>query len=161
DELRGVLNSGHRKGGTVLRGVGDDHEPRAFSTYSACVIALIGALPGTLHDRSVVIDLKRRMQSEKIEPFRPDRADHLDVLARKAARWAKDHRAAIANADPDMPPGVINREADNWRPLLAIADEAGGEWPKRARKAAEAAHTIGEDRLEQLLIDIRAISKGK
>src|SRR5262245_34885677 len=64
-------------------------------------------------------------------------------------------------SDPNMPPGVINREADNWRPLLAIADEAGGEWPKRARKAAEAVHTIGEDRLEQLLTDIRAISKDK
>jgi putative DNA primase/helicase len=28
DELRGVLNSGHRKGRSVLRTVGDDHEPR-------------------------------------------------------------------------------------------------------------------------------------
>ena len=47
EELRGVLNSGHRKGGAVLRNVGDDHEPRSFSTYSACAIALIGQLPPT------------------------------------------------------------------------------------------------------------------
>jgi putative DNA primase/helicase len=52
DELRRVLN-GNRKGSTVLRTVGDDHEPRAFATYSACAVALIGALPDTLHDRSV------------------------------------------------------------------------------------------------------------
>jgi hypothetical protein len=32
EELRGVLNSGHRRGGSVLRNVGDDHEPRAFAT---------------------------------------------------------------------------------------------------------------------------------
>jgi hypothetical protein len=44
DELRGVINSGHRRGGSVLRTVGDDHQPRAFSTYSACAIALIGNL---------------------------------------------------------------------------------------------------------------------
>jgi hypothetical protein len=35
-----------------LRIVGDDYQPRAFSTYSACAIALIGDLPDTLHDRS-------------------------------------------------------------------------------------------------------------
>jgi Protein of unknown function (DUF3631) len=30
-----------------------------------------------------------------------------------------------------------NRNADNWEPLVAIADLAGGDWPKIARKAAE------------------------
>ena len=160
DELRGVLNSGHRKGGRVLRTVGEDHEPRAFATYSACAIALIGTLPDTLHDRSVVINLKRRLRSEKIDPFRPDRVAHLDVLARQVARWAKDHAERIADADPAMPNDIINREADNWRPLLAIADEAGGEWPQRARKAAEAAHNAAAiadetSRLELLLGDIR------
>jgi hypothetical protein len=159
DELRGVLN-GNRKGSQVLRTVGDDHEPRAFATYSACVIALIGTLPDTLHDRAVTVDLKRRQPSETVEPYRPDRADHLDVLTRKAVRWAKDHAESIADADPEMPDGVINREADNWRPLLAIADEAGDEWGTRARVAAAAAHTaavMGDEgsRLEILLGDIR------
>src|SRR5262245_19841046 len=133
DELRGVLNSGHRKGGAVLRTVGDDFEPRSFATYSPCVIALIGSLPDTLHDRAVTVDLKRRLPSEKAEPFRPDRADHLVVLARKAARWATDNAEHLADADSTMPANIINREADNWRPLLAIADVASGEWPERAR----------------------------
>jgi hypothetical protein len=161
DELRGVLNSGHRKGGSVLRTVGDDFEPRAFATFSACVIALIGSLPDTLHDRAVVIDLKRRMPSETIEPFRPDRAGYLDVLARKAVRWAQDHADDVAAADPDMPPSIINRRADNWRPLLAIADVAAGDWPDRARKAAMQSHIEAEDddasRLELLLGDIRDV----
>jgi putative DNA primase/helicase len=158
DELRGVLNSGHRKGGAVLRTCGDDHEPRSFATYAPCVIALIGALPDTLHDRAVTIDLKRRLPSEKVEPYRPDRAGHLDVLARKAARWANDHADRIATVDPAMPKGIVNRAADNWRPLLAIADVAEGEWPERARKAAEASRSAeGDDssRLEILLGDIR------
>jgi hypothetical protein len=129
------------------------------------VIALIGALPDTLHDRAVTVDLKRRLPSEKVEPFRPDRADHLGVLARKAARWAKDNADRIGAADPAMPAGIINRAADNWRPLLAIADEAGGEWPERARKAAEAAHIAAADdaesRLELLLGDIRDALRDK
>ena len=137
DELRGVINSGHRKGGTVIRTVGDDYEPRKFSTYAACAIALIGKLPATLHDRSApVIDLKRRLRSEHVECFRLDRTVHLDVLARKAARWAADKAEQIRNTDPELPTGLFNRDGDNWRPLLVIAEVAGGKWPERAREAA-------------------------
>ena len=139
DELRGVLNSGHRKGGQVVRTVGDNHEPRAFSTFAAVTIAIIGNLPDTLADRSVTVDLKRRMPSEKVASFRFDRVGHLDVLARQAARWAQDHAGTISAADPEMP-GIHNREADNWAPLLAIADAAGGAWPERSRAAAAAGH---------------------
>jgi putative DNA primase/helicase len=70
DELRGILNSGHRQAGSVIRTVGEDFEPRSFSTYSACAIALIGKLPATLADRSVRIELRRRRADEAIEPFR-------------------------------------------------------------------------------------------
>jgi putative DNA primase/helicase len=158
DDLRGILN-GNRKGSTVLRTVGDEHQVRAFSVYTAVAIALIGRLPDTLHDRAVTVELQRRRANETITPFRPDRADHLDVLARKIARWVKDHADRIAERDPELK-GIINREADNWRPLLAIADEAAGEWPKRGRAAAEASHTSDMDegsRLELVLGDIRTV----
>jgi hypothetical protein len=160
DELRGILNSGHRRGGSVIRTVGEDHEPRKFSTYSACAIAMIGRLPGTLADRSVPIELRRRRADEPIEPFRFDRTADLDELARKVARWAKDNAGRLG-ADPEMPDGVFNRVEDNWRPLLAIADAAGGEWPARAREALECAIDAadGDDQSVrvQLLSDIRAI----
>ena len=35
DELRGILNSGHRQGGAVLRVNRDDLEPRQFSKFPA------------------------------------------------------------------------------------------------------------------------------
>jgi hypothetical protein len=91
DELRGILNTGHRRGGQVLRTVGEDHEPRQFSTWAPAAIAMIGRLPDTLNDRSVVINLRRRKPTEKVKSFRRDRAGDLDVLARKMARWAHDH----------------------------------------------------------------------
>jgi putative DNA primase/helicase len=166
DELRGVLNSGHRKGGTAIRTVGDDHEPRKFSTYAACAIALIGKLPATLHDRSApVIDLKRRLASEKVESFRLDRTAHLNELARKAARWAADNAEQIRDADPALPAGLFNRDGDNWRPLLAIAEAAGGKWPERAREAAAICCAVAgvEDasQLELLLSDIREVFAAK
>jgi putative DNA primase/helicase len=159
EELRGVVNSGHRKGGKVIRTVGDDHEPRTFSTYSAVAIALIGKLPATLHDRSApVVDLKRRLRSEKVESFRLDRVAALDDLASKSARWAFDNAARVQGVDPKLADGLFNRDADNWRPLLAIAEAAGGQWPERARKAAALCCEIDEDdvsQIEALLADIR------
>jgi Protein of unknown function (DUF3631) len=159
EELRGVLNSGHRHGGSVLRTVGDDHEPRPFATYSACAIALIGKLPATLADRSITAELRRRLASEAVEPFRHDRTPHLDILARKAARWASDNADRVRGADPDIPAGIFNRVADNWRPLLAIADAAGGDWPERARRVLVAMAGVNDDQSTgaMLFADIRDI----
>jgi hypothetical protein len=161
EALRGILNAGHRQGGTVLRSVGDEHEPRAFPCYAATVIALIGQLPGTLADRSVDIVLARRHPNETITAFRLDQTESLDVVARQVARWAEDNAARIGLTDPQMPPGIYNRAADNLRPLLAIAEAIGGdEWPEKARQAAVA--LVGGDidevsRTELLLSDIRNI----
>jgi hypothetical protein len=163
EELRGVLNSGHRRGGAVLRNVGDDHEPRSFSTYAACAIALIGELPGTLADRSVTINLIRRKANEPVEPFRFDRVEHLAVLARKLARWTKDNAEAVATCEPEMPAGLYNRAADNWRCLLSIATVAGGDWLGRGHRAAlqGTGGNIDEaSRLELLLGDVRAVFDG-
>ena len=163
EELRGILNSGHRRGGAVLRNVGEDHEPRAFSTYGACAIALIGRLPGTLADRSVTIDLIRRKPNEVIEPFRFDRVGHLVELSRKLVRWTTDNAEAIAACEPQMPVGLYNRAADNWRGLCAIATVAGGDWLARAHKAALAGAGADVDeasRLELLLRDIRGVFDG-
>ena len=61
DELRGILNSGHsRRLAVVIRTVGDEHEARTFSTWCAKAIALIGKLPDTLEDRSIIIRMRRR-----------------------------------------------------------------------------------------------------
>lgn len=162
DELRGILNSGHRKAGAVIRTVGDGHEPRQFSTWSPASIAMMGRLPDTLNDRSIVVTLYRRKPSERVQSFRFDRADLLDVLARKVARWVIDNSSALKVADPDMG-NARNRVADNWRALLTIADAVGGEWPKRAREimvAADKGHNELSVRIA-LLTDIKAAFEDK
>ena len=158
DELRGILNTGHRRGGQVIRTVGDDHEPRQFSTWAPAAIAMIGRLPDTLNDRSVIISLRRRKPSERVDSFRSDRAEHLKILQRKMARWAQDHSGELAASDPDMGE-LTNRAADNWRPLFAIADAIGGAWETEARRIANAAvQAMKEDSINvQLFGDIKAI----
>ena len=125
EELRGIINSGHSRDGQVIRLVGEDHEPRVFSTWCPVAIAAIGGLPGTIEDRSVIIQMRRRRSDEKVARFRVDRVEAQQELGRKAARWAADSARALRDADPAVPTELNDRAADNWRPLLAIADRGG------------------------------------
>jgi uncharacterized protein DUF3631 len=97
---------------------------------------LIGKLPSTLDDRSIPIELQRLKRTERIERFRIGKGPAAD-LARMSARWA----------------------ADNWRPLLAIADRVGDHWPELAREAALTLNSVdsGEDVKTLLLGDIRNV----
>jgi hypothetical protein len=155
ENLRGVLNAGHRRDGAVVRTVGDVHEPRQFSAWAAVALAAIGRLPSTLEDRSLIIRLRRRLAAETVEPLRTDRAGPLDQLARQAARWARDYLDAIASSDPVMPVGVINRLADNWRPLVAVADIARGAWPELARAAIPVSASDDQSIGVAMLTDVR------
>jgi putative DNA primase/helicase len=161
EDLRCIINSGHRRNGQVIRCVGDDHEPRQFSTWAPVLLAQIGNPPATIHDRSIVITLIRKKPSEQVQRFREEQRIQLHVLARKAARWAHDNADAISRACPPSLDYINDRANDNWMPLLAIADRAGGPWPRRARNAAHAlAETAGHDASstgEMLLPDIQSI----
>jgi len=134
EELRGILNSGHTKAAAnVIRNV--DHKPRRFSTWAPKAIATIGTLADTLEDRAVVVRLQRKPPGATVQRLgRRDNADFA-ALRSQAARWAADNFDKLADPDPKMP-NLNDRAADNWRPLLAIADLAGGTWPEEARRAA-------------------------
>jgi hypothetical protein len=162
EELRGLLNSGHtRDAAYVVRTVGDEHEPRRFSTWAAKAVAMIGRLPETLADRSIVVPMRRRAPDEQVERLRLDRPGAFEDLRRRAARWGADQLAELRAADPEVPGELGDRAADNWRPLLAIADLAGGEWGDRARRAALTLSGAGGDARDSLssllLADIRAV----
>jgi putative DNA primase/helicase len=141
DELRAVLNSGHERANAfTIRNVGEQHEPKQFSTWAPIAFACIGKLPDTVASRCITVPMRRRAPNEAVERLRSGRlkAD-LEPRRRQFARWTRDHADEISAADPEVPDSLDDREADNWRALLAIADAAGGAWPGRARAAAMAA----------------------
>lgn len=140
DELRGVLNSGHdRELAFVMRSVGDDHEPAAFNTFGPKAVAMIGKLPPTLADRSVTIHLRRKLPAERVRSMRTERAKaELLELRSRIARFAADHADDIGHSAVIVPSKLNDRQRDNWRPLLAIAQLAGKAWLGRAREAAVA-----------------------
>jgi putative DNA primase/helicase len=70
---------------------------------------------------------------------------------------------ALSDREPELPDDLDDRAADNWEPLLAIADQAGGPWPERARATAlllsggRADSAEAGDSGVQLLADVRAV----
>lgn len=168
EEMRGVLNSGFtRESAIVVRTVGDAHDPQPFNTWCPKVGALIGKLPETLQDRAIVLVLRRSLPSEKPERFTRRHHNELHELRAKATRWAIDNIETLRDVEPSMPNGLGDRAEDAWRPLLAIADLAGGPWPGLARKAAlylsgvPADETDGASKGVLLLMHIREIFNDK
>jgi len=161
DELRGILNSGHtRTTAYVVRTVGDDHEPKMFSTWGAKLVALIGKLPDTLQDRAIALELRRKLPSEQVEKLRHAEHGEFETLARQCVRFADDNKVSIRAARPEIPDELHDRAADNWEVLLAIADAAGGAWPRLARDAASVlsgASPDGDTTKTELLRDVRAV----
>ena len=169
EEMRGILNSGHtRDNAFVIRVTGENHEPRQFSTWSPKAIALIGKLPDTLHDRSIVVNLRRKIQGETTEKLRHMETELFEVLNQKLKRFADDNLEALSMHRPTPPDTVSDRSADNWEPLLSIAALAGKEWQERALKALEAlsdrendASSIGTDLLADIEIILGNTAEGK
>jgi hypothetical protein len=145
EDLRALLNAGHRKGARVPRCVGQQQDVKLFPVYAPVALAGLGDLPATLMTRSVVIRMRRRAPGEHVEDFRYRDARELAApLAASLAAWARHHAPALAQARPVMPPGITDRPADVWEPLLAIADAAGGHWPATARAACLALAPLAE-----------------
>lgn len=141
EEIRGLLNAGHRRGAVAGRCVvrGKLVETEEIPAYCAVALAGLGGLPDTILSRCVVVRMRRRAPGEMVEPFRrringPDGEELRDRLA----AWAEITVAPAVHTYPTIPPSINDRDADVWEPLLAVADAAGGDWPQRARVAAVA-----------------------
>ena len=133
--------------------------PTRFATWAPKVAALIGKLPATIHDRTIVIEMKRKLPHERIEPL-PIADDPFVELRRRAARWVEDNIESLRGADTRIPSELHDRAADNWRPLFAIADAVGGDWPAWARDAAKRLFVPDDDSEAlgiQLLADLKQL----
>ncbi|MGV7222964.1 MAG: DUF3631 domain-containing protein [Nitrospinales bacterium] len=163
-DLLAAINNGWEPHGGVIRCIGDDNEPRVFSTFCPTAIAgieLQKKLPATTISRSVVINLDRAppdaINPQNIYDAKLHKKGLLET-GRKLARWCKDNEASIKDCKPILPEGVRNRLADKWSPLFAIAEAAGGDWPKRAKNALLSQVDLSEpSKAEQLLTDIKNV----
>jgi Protein of unknown function (DUF3631) len=164
EDIRALINAGHRRGAKVGRCLvkGKTIEAEDTEAFSAVVLAGLGWLPDSLMTRSVIIRMRRRAPEEIIRPYRRrynEPEGH--KLRDRIATWVGARIKALASAAPNMPAGVEDRAADVWEPLLAIADAIGGEWSVKAREAAIAMVAIAKEATPslglQLLSDTRTV----
>ena len=162
EDIRGLLNAGHRRGATTGRCVvrGKEVTTEELPAYAAVALAGIGWLPDTILSRSIIIRMRRRHAGERVEPFRR----RIQAAAGEGVRnmisvWAKAASSRVTW--PDLPPQIDDRDADVWESLIAVADAVGGDWPRRAREAGIALVAASKD-LEpslgiRLLQDMKSI----
>lgn len=169
EDIRAVINSGHRKGATAGRCVVSGNDVKTVDLPSYCAVAMAGLhdLPDTIMSRSIVVRMKKRASgSEKVKPWRFRRDVPVgEQLGVRLGAWAKRNRERALQHWPQMPDGIEDRNADAWEALVAVADLAGGHWPERARVAAVADVADKSDEGESmgvlLLSDIHSIFSAK
>jgi hypothetical protein len=148
EDLRAVMNAGNVPGSKVMRG-GKDGVPVSYDVYCPKVIAEIatGKLPDTIRDRSIIQPIDRKLRSERVERLRRHKLEaEVETLREQLAAWADEHRDELYAYDLPAPlEKISDRLEEAWEPLLAIADLAGGEFPAKARAAAEDLAGEGDD----------------
>lgn len=140
--IRGVLDEGHRRGGSVPRMVGEGKrmELKYFDVFGPKAFAGIGNLPETVATRSAPIGMEKMPPGEKVSRFRYRHARaQTEELRAALSEWAAAITPKLEDVEPMLPDGLSDRQWDIWEPLLALADEA--DVGSEARAAAVALHT--------------------
>ena len=94
--------------------------------------------------------MRRRHQAEKIEPFRRIHGKEGERIRVEISVWVRSLPNQVKW--PDLPREIQDRAADNWEPLIAVADLAGGKWPRLAREAAVALVAAASDTSPALVL---------
>jgi hypothetical protein len=106
EALRAVVNSGWTRGSGVLRCIGDENPPHLFPTFCPKAIGMKGRkLPDTTLSRCIVIEMKRKKPSDRVEHFKHLDDAELGELRRQCMRWSIDNAEALNDVAPTCRPG--------------------------------------------------------
>ena len=163
-ELAGILNSGYKQDGNVLRQGGKTfEETMEFSTWSPKCIAGIGRHLDTLESRCLTIKLKRKKTTEVVD--RRNRVlkndpDYFNDYKRKILRFVKDNESEIISLTPELPMELDDRTLDNWHGIFKIATHISEAVLEKAKISAKLLASLKYDDQSisiELLRDIQQI----
>jgi hypothetical protein len=163
EAIRGILNEGFRKGGVFRKCVGKNFDLKDFHVYCPKCFAGIGKLPDTVSSRSIVIEMRRKLPGEAVEPFRQKavKAAALPIKTALEAWAARGAAGLLETINPAPIASLSDRQNDIAEPLLCIAQLAGGGWLQRFMEALQTvfkATSVEDGSLGvTLLADIRAV----
>jgi hypothetical protein len=139
DILNLLLIGAYKHTAEIMRGKQGEEELDVFGPMAITAVGRklrVDSDFAPVLERSIVIDVEKKADHVQLDEF--DNADpqHMSrALGIRAAlaRWGQDVAAEYQTMRPALP--LHNRERDMWRPLVAVAELAGGDWPDRADRA--------------------------
>ena len=140
--FRPILNSGYRRGATVLRKKGGENEE--FSIFCPKVMAQIGDVYSSLRDRCITIEM-RRMQGGPRKEFVQQVAKEegrviIEELSVTLPEYLDDIRSAYLNYHEQYPKSLDflqqGRDKEIWKPLFAICQVIAPERIPELSKSA-------------------------
>ncbi|HTV43123.1 MAG TPA: DUF3631 domain-containing protein [Candidatus Sulfotelmatobacter sp.] len=173
--MRGIINSGNTwRTAYVLRlsksktkpNHNQNAESRApdaidsglkrYSCWCPKVIAMIGKVPDTIADRSIVVPMARKLTTETRAPLAELNPA---TIKAKCARFALDQKEKVAQHEKIRSKDLNDRAADTFDPLHVIARLAGQEWEQKLHAAALAISPSAgaKSAAAELLLDIHII----
>ena len=161
EALRQLLNSSFKRGLSVIRCEAPKYEPKEFKIFAPIALAGIGknAIPETVADRAIMVEMRRMLPKEKIHEFESDEVDQIfqpvkDLLKEFADQNSEKYR----DLRPIMDKEKLNpRARDLWKPLYKIAECAGEEWILKVRSASHSL-SAGEEDPEEASLSLRLLS---
>ncbi|GAC1643062.1 MAG: hypothetical protein NVS4B6_15450 [Mycobacterium sp.] len=140
DDLLSVLNSGYKRGAYRPVSVPDGNGWRVERMSTFAPVVLSGnapMLPDDTRSRCIRIllvpDLHDTVDDTDWEVIQPD----ADRLQQRIARWADQVRVDVARMVVPLTPGCKGRNKEKWRPLMRVAQAAGGDWPATVTRLIE------------------------
>jgi hypothetical protein len=156
-----LLNNSYKRGQKVIRCEAPKYDTKEFSIFAPIALAGIGknAIPETVADRAIVVEMRRMLPSEKIQEFESDEVDLIFQPIREILRtFADQNEHRYRSIRPDLPKESLNpRARDVWKPLYKIAECAGGEWIEKVRSASIAI-SGGEAEPDEIGLSLRLLT---
>ena len=161
EALRQLLNASFKRGQSVIRCEPPKYEPREFKIFAPIALAGIGtsAIPETVADRALMIEMRRMLPNEQILEFESDEVEkYFFPIKEKLQNFATKNESRYRELRPELPRESLNpRARDLWKPLYKVAECAGDEWIKKALLASVALSS-GESDPEEASLSLRLLS---
>jgi hypothetical protein len=164
--LLAVLNAGYKKGATIPRCDGRNHEVKHFSVYGPKAFASTKPLPDTLADRCIRVSMQRRLPGQSVARYLSSRiapqAKLLNGYISEAVKDALPQIGDLYRAMDDLA-HLEDRDAELFLPLHALCAAIA---PHRMDDLITAGKSLTADKAQgdedsssqlQLLSDIRAV----
>lgn len=142
-DLRALLLDSYKRGGCFVHGNrGNTSRVKRTPVYAPIIGAGMWqnwiSNPGldAVRTRTIMVPCARRRAGQDVKPYRSRLYDR-DARALNAglAKWGRHNAERLADAWPDIPEGIADRDRELVEPLIAVGDAAGGDWPDRIRHA--------------------------